>query len=119
MAENRMNKCPYISIRRTVVMLALIKVVITFTDDVLAVELVKNGEKCPSIPVISDSSAIVAFTSEIAQSLKLNILKINYRNFTKYVIFLMCLDPLCTHSQLHKTDLLLFAIFSPLKCFQW
>jgi len=64
----------YIAIWWRVVEATLIKVVFLGIDNVWTVELLQDGYECPSVPVIGNSTAIIALTRQIRQSKVLDIL---------------------------------------------
>ena len=70
------HRTAYVAIWWRVVESALIEVVFLLADNLRTVELAEDGEQGASVPVVSDTTAVVALTSQVRQS---NVLHVLYR----------------------------------------
>jgi len=69
------TRAAYVAVWWRVVETTFIKVVSLRVDDLRTVELLQDGQKCSSVPVVCDSTAVVAFSRQVRQSSVLNVLQ--------------------------------------------
>jgi len=83
------HKAAYVAIWWCVVDATLIKIIFLHVDNIRTVELLEDSYESPSIPVVSNSTAIVALTRQICHSIVLDILNQPYLSLLIIIIIII------------------------------